>query len=96
MLKHAYYVVQAVAFLPEDDISLIKQYDEQAYLVDTHYRKFYYYYDHLTDVHKYEKLRSLVENIYTNRYLDVIIKRFNDLFSYEKVKGQFKLQKISQ
>lgn len=61
--------------------------------MDTHYTKFYYYYDHLTDVHKYEKLRSLVENIYTNRYLDVIIKRFNDLFSYEKVKGQFKLQK---
>ena len=94
LLKHAYYVVQAVAFLPEDDIlSLIKQYDDQTYLVDTHYRKFYYYYDHLTDVHKYEELRSLVENIYTNRYLDVIIKRFNDLFSYEKVKGQFKLQK---
>ena len=95
LLKHAYYLVHAANFIPEDDIlTLIRQYDEQTYLVDTNYRKFYYYYDKLTDdVHKYEELRSLVENIYTNRYLDVIIKRFNDLFSYEKVKGQFKLQK---
>lgn len=94
MLKHAYYVIRATLFVPENDIlSLIKQYDEQTYFIDTHYRKFYYYYDQLSDVHKYDELRILVENIYTNRYLDVIIKKFNELFSYEKVKGQFKLQK---
>lgn len=94
MLKHAYYVIQAATFVPDNDIvSLIRKYDEQTYFVDTHYRKFYYYYDQLSDVHKYDDLRSLVENIYTNRYLEVVIKRFNELFSYEKVKGQYKLQK---
>ncbi|MGP6140551.1 BREX-1 system phosphatase PglZ type A [Jeotgalibaca sp. A127] len=94
MLKHAYYVINSATFVPENDIlTLIKQYDEQTYFVDTHYRKFYYYYDQLSDVHKYDDLRSLVENIYTNRYLDVIIKKFNELFSYEKMKDQFKLQK---
>lgn len=94
MLKHAYFVIQAARFVPENDLlTLIKQYDKQTYFIDTHYRKFYYYYDRLSEVHKYDDLRSLVENIYTNRYLDVIIKKFNELFSYEEVKGQFKLQK---
>ena len=94
MLKHAYYVIKAATFVPENDIvSLIKQYDEKTYFVDTHYRKFYFYYDQLNEVHQFDDLRSLVENIYTNRYLDVIIKKFNEQFSYEKMKGHFKLQK---
>lgn len=34
-----------------------------------------------------------MENIYTNRYLDVITKEFNSKFSYEGVKGRYKLQR---
>lgn len=94
LLKHAYYLVKAANFAPANDlISLIKQYDEETYFIDTHYRKFYYYYDKLRDVHQYDDLRNLIENIYTNRYLDEIIKKFNEEFSYDKAKQAFKLQK---
>lgn len=94
VLKHGYYIVSQVNYRPKSDlISIIQQYDKEDYRVDTHYRKFYYYLDKVRNQHLFEGLQELVENIYTNRYLDVITKEFNSKFSYEGVKGKYKLQK---
>ncbi len=94
VLKHGYYIVSQVNYRPKSDlISIIQQYDEEDYRIDTHYRKFYFYLDKVRNQHLFEGLQELVENIYTNRYLDVITKEFNSKFSYEGVKGKYKLQK---
>jgi uncharacterized protein (TIGR02687 family) len=94
VLKHGYYIVSQVNYSPKSDlISIIQQYDKEDYRVDTHYRKFYYYLDKVRNQHIFEGLQELVENIYTNRYLDVITKEFNSKFSYEGVKGKYKLQR---
>jgi uncharacterized protein (TIGR02687 family) len=94
VLKHGYYIVYQVNYSPKSDlISIIQQYDKEDYRVDTHYRKFYYYLDKVRNQHIFEGLQELVENIYTNRYLDVITKEFNSKFSYEGVKGKYKLQR---
>lgn len=74
-------------------VSIIDRYTKEDYKIDTHYRKFYYYLDKIEDPHIFEELKDLVENIYTNRYLDVITKEFNNKFSYEEVRGRYKLQR---
>lgn len=94
VLKHGYYIVSQVNYRPKSDlISIIQQYDKEDYRVDTHYRKFYFYLDKVRNQHIFESLQELVENIYTNRYLDVITKEFNSKFSYDGVKGKYKLQR---
>lgn len=70
LIKAAYYLVKAGKYQCPDDLkALITQYEHKDYLVDYHYRQFYYYYDQLDDNTTYEKLRDLIENIYTNEYL---------------------------
>lgn len=94
LLKHAYYLVGHINYEVESEIiSMIDKYDREDYMIDTHYRKFYYYLDQVRDNHIFDDLQILVENIYTNKYLDVITKEFNDKFSYESVKGKYKLQR---
>lgn len=94
VLRHAYYVISHASFEAESDLlSLIEKYDKEDYMIDTHYRKFYYYLDLVKDRHQFDDLRELVENIYTNRYLDVILRQFNEKFSYEAVRGKYKLQR---
>jgi uncharacterized protein (TIGR02687 family) len=94
VLKHGFYIISKVNYRPESDIiSIIDKYDEEDYKIDTHYRKFYYYLDKVKNQHIFDDLQELVENIYTNRYLDVITKEFNSKFSYEGVRGRYKLQK---
>jgi uncharacterized protein (TIGR02687 family) len=64
--------------------ALMKQYQTEDYQIDANYRKFYYYLDKLPVPERFEALRQLVENIYTNKYLNVqsaawneALKRFN-------------------
>lgn len=52
---------------------LIKRYTSEYYQTDRRYRYFYYYYDKLEDNRPYENLRSLVERIYTNDYLNPML-----------------------
>ena len=48
---------------------LVKNYTESLYQMDRRYRYFYFYLDHVEDTTAFEKLKNLVENIYTNEYL---------------------------
>lgn len=94
VLRHAYYIISNVNFEADSDILLlIDKYEKEDYMIDTHYRKFYYYLDQVEDRHLFDDLQNLVENIYTNRYLDVIIRQFNEKFSYDVVRRGYKLQR---
>lgn len=94
LLRHAFYILQKADYEAESDlVAMIKKYNTEDFMMDTHYRKFYYYLDASENSNQYEELRELIENVYSNKYLDVITKEFNHEFSYEKVRGHYKLQK---
>lgn len=48
---------------------VVEDYVSGTYLIDTYYRKFYYYLDRIGMDADMEKVRELVENVYTNKYL---------------------------
>lgn len=82
MLSSAFYIVRAADYsCPEDMKSIIMQYCSTDYLIDTYYRNFYFYYDRLADITPYEKLKELVENIYTNEFLAEATLKWNAAFS---------------
>ena len=78
MLENAFSLVRIANYGGSDDMGdIVKKYQEEDYLIDTAYRKFYFYYDALEDDLKFEKLQALAENIYTNEYLNDLIPRWN-------------------
>lgn len=94
LLKHGFYLISQVNYKAESNIiSIIEKYDKEDYKIDTHYRKFNYYLDKVRDQYIFDELQELVENIYTNKYLDNISNEFNNKFSYDDLKGRFKLQR---
>ena len=71
MVEHAYLVIRGVAsheYKPTID-EVVEDYAESTYRIDRDYRKFYYYMDAVGMSEETEKLRDLVENVYTNKYL---------------------------
>ena len=71
MLLNGYKILKEVPlhqYQPKIE-DVINDYTENAYLIDTWYRKFYYYMDKIGVTESIEKIRDLVENIYTNKYL---------------------------
>lgn len=73
IIENAYHIISAGKYHPISGIkNVIKNYTESAYKTDRRYRYFYYYLDSLEDTAPFEKLRDLVENIYTNEYLNKI------------------------
>lgn len=94
VLKYAFMIVSQADYKAEPDIiSIVKKYTKEDYKIDSFYRKFYYYFEKVKEQYIFEELRELVENIYTNRFLDNIIYEFNKNFSYESIRGKFKLQR---
>lgn len=78
MLGSAFYLIGAANYTcPADREAMAKQYRERDYLIDGHYREFYFAYDQLSDTTSYEKLRELVENIYTNEYLAKVLPKWS-------------------
>lgn len=73
IIENAYYIISAGDYQPISGIrNIIKSYTESNYKTDCRYRYFYYYLDSIEDTAAFEKLRDLVENIYTNEYLNKI------------------------
>ncbi|WP_312148566.1 BREX-1 system phosphatase PglZ type A [Paenibacillus odorifer] len=78
LLEHAYSLIKNVGYsCPDDFKDLVDQYTNSDYLMDTHYRYFYYYFDQISDNTGFEDLRDLVENIYTNNYLTEVTSKWN-------------------
>lgn len=82
MLKNAQYIISNSKYHPVSDIqSLVKMYCDRYYKIDTSYRNFYYNFDRLENNKDFEKLRQLVENIYSNEYLSNITINWTKTFA---------------
>ena len=79
ILQNAFDIIANGKYQPISGIkNLAKEYISETYKIDRYYRYFYFYYDSLEDTTKYEKIRELIENIYTNEYLNQITVNWNN------------------
>lgn len=85
MLYHGYLALKDISLYEYKPTlkDVIEDYSEKTYQVDMHYRKFYYYLDRLGLQENSEKIRDLVENIYTNKYLNDLSYKWNQSLSDE-------------
>lgn len=93
-IENAFYVIKAARFsCGINSNEIIQDYIREDYKKDYFYRKFYLNYDKIESCIKFEKLRDLVEAIYTNEYLDKIISGWNKNFNPEVVIEKVNLQR---
>jgi uncharacterized protein (TIGR02687 family) len=72
--------------LPKAGENIVDKYAKSLYLIDTYYRKFYYYFDKLENNSGFLELRQLIENFYTNAYLSKLSIAWGDkLESYKAI-----------
>ena len=84
-VQHQYYVIenalQILSYGVYDPVSginsIVKKYTDTLFQADRSYRYFYYHYDKSEDNSKFESLRQLVENVYTNEYLNPLCVNWN-------------------
>lgn len=82
IIENAYYLILAACFEPEKTVQAMwKRYVSTDYLVDKRYRYFYYHYDKVINNEIYEALRELVENIYTNKFLNPLSVSWSNAFA---------------
>lgn len=90
IIENAYHILAAGSYEPMSSIRrIIKYYTESAYKIDSRYRYFYYYLDMLEDGTKFETLRDLIENVYTNEYLNKIAANWS--YEFEQAGGETEL-----
>ncbi|MDR1137429.1 MAG: BREX-1 system phosphatase PglZ type A, partial [Synergistaceae bacterium] len=80
MLAAAHGIVRAAKAnysCPECFADIVRRYVEADYRIDGLYRAFYTEFDRTADAEEYERLRDLVENIYTNEYLGKLLPAWN-------------------
>lgn len=85
MLTAAYHVLKEVSLHRYQSTikEAIEDYVGGTYLIDTYYRKFYYYLDRVGMDANIEKIRDLVENMYTNKYLTDFAYKWNQSLTDE-------------
>ncbi len=70
VIENAWHLLTMGSYTPVSGMdNVIRSYLKSGYKNDQHYRCFYYHFDQIEDTLKYEKLRELVENVYTNEFL---------------------------
>lgn len=86
MLIAAYHVLKEVSlYRYQSSIKeAVEDYVSGTYLIDTYYRKFYYYLDRVGMDTNIEKIRDLVENMYTNKYLTDFANKWNQSLTNEE------------
>ncbi len=91
IIENAYYILEYGKYEPIKGIkNIVKNYTESAYKIDRRYRYFYYFLDKPEETTQFEKLRDLVENIYTNDYLNKITVDWT--VEFEQAKGETGLE----
>ena len=94
MLENAYKIINSANYSGDGDIkTIVQRYRDEDCLIDTAYRKFYYYLDRIQDTTEYERLQTLVENIYTNEYLNDLLPKWNQAFVGEDGMSVLPLQR---
>ena len=85
VIENAFYIISKGIYCDEIGIkNIVNRYLNEEYKIDKRYRYFYYYYDRLDNKYLFENLKELVENIYTNKYLNPIIVNWNKEFMESK------------
>ena len=85
MLYHAFCLMKEVeqqSYLPTLK-EVVEDYVKNTWQIDFHYRKFYYYMDSVGMSEDVEKIRDMVENIYTNKYLGDFSYKWNQTLTDE-------------
>ena len=78
VLENAWHLLSMGVYAPLGGLkNVLHDYVGSGYRIDRRYRYFYYYFDQTDDTAQFEKLRDLVENIYTNEYLDKVTVNWN-------------------
>ena len=94
MLESASYVITAASYQGQIALKdIVKQYIDSDFQIDQQYRKFYYNYDQLNENAHFEKLRDLVENIYTNEFLAKSVYSWNAGLKKEDTSSSMFLQR---
>lgn len=92
VLENAYNIISGSGYSPISGTDkIVKFYTDEGYKIDRYYRYFYYYFDKLENGASFEKLRELVENIYTNDYLDKMAVNWSSEFA--SVHGETQITK---
>ena len=78
MIENAWHLLSYGVYVPVSGINnVVRKYQDELFQADRRYRYFYYHYDKIENATKFEKLRQLVENVYTNDYLNGICVNWN-------------------
>ena len=78
VLENAHSILSLGRYTPISNIdNLIKKYVDTDYKIDRRYRYFYLYFDSIEENTGFEKLRELIENFYTNEYLNKAVVNWN-------------------
>ena len=85
MLNAAYHLLKEVSLhrYQANIKEAVEDYVNGTYMIDTYYRKFYYYLDKIGMDANVEKIRDLVENMYTNKYLTDFANKWNQSLTDE-------------
>ena len=100
MLEYAYKSIENIKNIKsvffQNLTEIIKQYSDKDFIIDTYYRKFYYYFDKLREENeKYRGLAQIIDNKYIEEFLNPVNIKFGAVFNYDELdKIKFlKLQK---
>lgn len=78
-IQYAYLMMKSVSLMEytSDIFVLVKNYQNETYLIDSYYRWFYYAYDQIEENERFSEARVRVENIYSNTYLQKLLPKWN-------------------
>ena len=78
---------------PDTFKDITDQYIRRDYLIDQEYRNFYYHLDRIENSEDFEQLRMLIENIYANEYLAVLLPKWSAAYSTQTAAEHYVLQR---
>ena len=87
MLEYAYKSIENIkSTFSYSLIEIIKQYSDKDFIIDTYYRKFYYYFDKLREENeKYRGLAQIIDNKYIDEFLNPVNIKFGAVFDYDEL-----------
>ncbi|MEG0320456.1 MAG: BREX-1 system phosphatase PglZ type A, partial [Niameybacter sp.] len=93
LIKSAYKLMAALPYFPQSNLNeVITYYRSTGCLIDGVYRAFYRAFDRLEEPRFFEDIRELVENIYTNSYLEKITIAWNKALQDANMQTNIPLQ----
>ena len=94
LLEDAYNLIAEGKYQNISGIGKIANaYTTSLYRIDRWYRYFYFNYDQMEDIGRYEKLKDLIENLYTNEFLNKITVNWNLEYKDQEKELRLPMQK---